>query len=44
LIWTYHRFLSKAREPLDILRGMLMVGRLFLVAFLAFALTYTGIL
>lgn len=44
LIWTYHRFLSRAREPLDILRGMLMVGRLFLVAFLAFALTYTAIL
>lgn len=43
-IWLYHRYLAKAREPKDIGRGMLLVGKLFLLPSLVFALGYTNVL
>ncbi|RAY11408.1 hypothetical protein DPM19_30765 [Actinomadura craniellae] len=41
-VWLYHRGLGRAREPRDIARGMIMVGRLFLLPLLVFALVYSG--
>lgn len=42
-LWLYHDGLSKAREPEDVGRGMIRVGKLFLLPCLVFALGYTGI-
>ncbi|WP_106402909.1 UbiA family prenyltransferase [Actinocorallia populi] len=43
-VWLYHSGLSKAREPKDVGRGMLRVGKLFLVPCLVFALAYTEVI
>ncbi|MEO5878054.1 MAG: UbiA family prenyltransferase [Streptosporangiaceae bacterium] len=43
-VWLYHRYLGRAREPKDIGKGMLLVGKLFLLPALVFALAYTDVL
>lgn len=42
LIGVYHRYLGRAREPGEVLHGIIVVSWVFLVPYLAFALTYTG--
>jgi lycopene elongase/hydratase (dihydrobisanhydrobacterioruberin-forming) len=42
LIWAYHRFLSRARKPSEIIRGILVVGRLYQATALVFVLAYVG--
>ena len=43
-VWLYHHGLSKAREPKDVGRGMLRVGKLFLAPCILFALAYTEVI
>lgn len=42
LVGVYHRFLGRAREPGEVLHGIIVVSWVFLVPYLAFALMYTG--
>lgn len=44
LVWVYHRFLGRAREPGEVLHGIIVVSWVFLVPYLVFALVYTGVL
>ncbi|TDC85224.1 UbiA family prenyltransferase [Actinomadura sp. 7K507] len=44
LVWLYHRFLGRAREPGEVLHGIIVVSWVFLVPYLVFALMYTGVL
>ncbi|ROO82690.1 chlorophyll synthase [Actinocorallia herbida] len=43
-IWMYHHGLAHAREPKDIAKGMLRVGKLFLIPCAVFVLGYVGVL
>ncbi|MCD0447774.1 UbiA family prenyltransferase [Actinocorallia sp. API 0066] len=43
-VWLYHHGLAKAREPKDIGKGMLLVGKLFLIPCVVFALAYVGVI
>lgn len=43
LVWLYHRFLGRAREPDEVVHGIVVVSWAFLVPYLVFALMYTGI-
>lgn len=44
LVRLYHRFLGRAREPGEVLHGIIVVSWVFLVPYLVFALMYTGVL
>jgi lycopene elongase/hydratase (dihydrobisanhydrobacterioruberin-forming) len=43
LVWLYHRFLGRAREPGEVLHGIIVVSWVFLVPYLVFALMYAGV-
>ncbi|KAB2341770.1 UbiA prenyltransferase family protein [Actinomadura rudentiformis] len=42
LVGLYHRYLGTAREPGEVLHGIVVVSWVFLVPYLVFALMYTG--
>ncbi|MFC6885397.1 MULTISPECIES: UbiA family prenyltransferase [Actinomadura] len=42
LVGVYHRLLGRAREPGEVLHGIIVVSWAFLVPYLVFALMYTG--
>jgi 4-hydroxybenzoate polyprenyltransferase len=42
LVALYHRYLGRAREPGEVLHGIIVVSWVFLVPYLVFALMYTG--
>ncbi|MFV2176289.1 UbiA family prenyltransferase [Actinomadura sp. LOL_016] len=44
LVRLYHRYLGRAREPGEVVHGIVLVCWVFLVPYLVFALTYTGVL
>ncbi|MBE1534855.1 UbiA prenyltransferase family protein [Actinomadura algeriensis] len=43
LVWLYHRRLGRAREPGEVVHGLVVVCWVFLVPYLVFALAYTSV-
>jgi chlorophyll synthase len=44
LVWVYHRYLGRAREPGEVLHGIIVASWVFLVPYLAFALMYARVI